>query len=198
MQKGRSDLRKSGRLSRSSSRASRRKGEGKRALLGAFLAMFSFVGVMGWPVFSLAADGDLKWAYTTGSEVSSSPALGADGTIYAGSRDHKLYAISPNGTLNWAYTTEGDVYSSPAIGTDGTIYVGSEDHKLYAINPNGTLNWACATGDDVYSSPALASDGTIYVGSRDHKLYAICGTPKLANTSWPMFHHDRKHTGRRP
>ena len=31
------------------------------------------------------ADGSLKWQYTTGNHYRSSPALGADGTIYVGS-----------------------------------------------------------------------------------------------------------------
>ena len=46
------------------------------------------------------------------------------------------------------------------------------------------------------SSPAIGADGTIYVGSEDGKLYAIySSSPGLANSPWPMFHHDLKHTG---
>ncbi|MCX5888514.1 MAG: PQQ-binding-like beta-propeller repeat protein [Deltaproteobacteria bacterium] len=33
------------------------------------------------------------WAFATGSSISSSPALGTDGTIYVGSDDNKLYAV---------------------------------------------------------------------------------------------------------
>lgn len=46
------------------------------------------------------------------------------------------------------------------------------------------------------SSPAIGSDGTIYIGSADDNLYAIntC-TGGLADTPWPMFHHDERHTG---
>jgi hypothetical protein len=158
MQNEWSDLRKGGHPSRSCPRASRGKGKGKRALLGAFLAVFLLVAVVGWPVGSPAADGDFEWAFPTG----------------------------------------GYVNSSPAIGTDGTIYVGSNDHKLYAINAGGTKKWDFPTGGTVYSSPAIASDGTVYVGSADGKLYALYGRSKLASTAWPMFHHDRKHTGRKP
>jgi outer membrane protein assembly factor BamB len=66
------------------------------------------------------------------------------------------------------------------------------------VNGSGTKKWTYTTGDTIVSSPALASDGTIYIGSYDHKLYAFYGRSKLASTAWPMFHHDRKHTGRRP
>ena len=75
----------------------------------------------------------LKWSYTTGDTVKSSPAIGSDGTIYVGSYDENLYAINPNGSLKWSFTTVGGVHSSPAIGSDGTIYVGSDDDKLFAI-----------------------------------------------------------------
>jgi len=129
--------------------------------------------------------GALKWAFTTGDVVYSSPAIGADGTIYVGSNDGKLYAINPDGTQKWAFTTGGPIfYSSPAIGADGTIYVGSFNGNLYAINPDGSQKWAFRIGPLFFlSSPAIDIDGNIYVGSiLDRKLYAINpdGTQKWA------------------
>jgi outer membrane protein assembly factor BamB len=115
----------------------------------------------------------LKWSFTTGDRVTSSPAIGADGTIYVGSYDHNLYAINPDGTQKWSFTTGDRVTSSPATGADGTIYVGSLDRVFYAINPDGSRKWSFTTGDRVTSSPAIGADGTIYVGSYDHNLYAI-------------------------
>jgi outer membrane protein assembly factor BamB len=115
----------------------------------------------------------LKWSYTTGNSIYSSPAIGSDGTIYVGSEDNKLYAINPNGSFKWSYTTGSAVRSAPAIGSDGTIYVGSDDDKLYAINPNGSFKWSYTTGSNIERSPAIGSDGTIYIVSPDHKLHAI-------------------------
>lgn len=149
----------------------------------------------------IGGQGTLKWSYTIGGTVESSPAIGSDGTIYVGS--YYLFAINPDGTLKWSFTTAGPVNSSPAIGSDGTIYVGSDDTGLYAINPDGTLKWSFTLGyyyiPYAYftSSPAIGSDGTIYVGSTHQILYAIYGSGSLANTTWPMFHHDLKHTGRK-
>jgi len=37
--------------------------------------------------------GTVLWEFKTGSAVSSSPAIGSDGTVYVGSHDNKLYAI---------------------------------------------------------------------------------------------------------
>ena len=34
-----------------------------------------------------------KWEFSAGDKIASSPAIGADGTIYVGSWDGKLYAI---------------------------------------------------------------------------------------------------------
>ncbi len=129
--------------------------------------------------------GNLKWSYTTGDWITTSPAIGFDGTIYVGSFDNKLHAINPDGTEKWNFTTGETVYSSPAIDSDGTVYVGSQDDKLYAINPDGTQKWSFTTGGNVYSCPAISSDGTIYVGSHDDKLYAINpdGTMKWSFTT---------------
>jgi hypothetical protein len=141
--------------------------------------------------------GTLKWKFETGGLVISSPAIGSDGTVYVGSNDSYLYAINPDGTLKWKFETEGSVESSPAIGSDGTVYVGSRDTHLYAINPDGTLKWKFETEDYVTSSPAIGDDGTVYVGSDDGYLYAIYSdSPGPADSPWPMFRHDTKHTGR--
>ena len=142
-------------------------------------------------------EGALKWRYQTRYDVSSSPAIGADGTVYVGSWDDYLYAINPDGSLKWRYQTGNEVHSSPAIGTDGTIYVGSWDYYLYAINPEGSLRWRYRTGDYVLSSPAVDADGTIYIGSLDNYLYAITNSSLgLASSPWPKFHHDNMNTGR--
>ena len=86
----------------------------------------------------------VRWRYQTGEEYSS-PAIGADGTIYIGSYDHSVYALTPAGTLKWRYLTDdiidpsgsnGAGGPSPAIGADGTIYVGFyTDKYVYAIGP---------------------------------------------------------------
>ncbi len=117
--------------------------------------------------------GKLKWSFTTGYDIFSSPAIGSDGTIYIGSEDNKLYAISPAGAEKWSFIASDDIFSSPAIGSDGTIYIGCKGGKLYAINPDGTEKWSFTTGDYIHSSAAIGPDRTIYFGSDDYKLYAI-------------------------
>jgi outer membrane protein assembly factor BamB len=133
----------------------------------------------------------LKWSYTTGGGIFSSPAVGSDGTIYVGSFNGTLYAINPDGSLKWSYPTGGNIFSSPAIGSDGTIYVGSGDHKLYAISDNGSLKWSYTTGGGIFSSPAVGNDGTIYVGSRDKNLYAITDNVTNGSLKWSYLTGDQ-------
>jgi outer membrane protein assembly factor BamB len=51
------------------------------------------VGSFDNKLYAIKPDGSLKWSYTTKDGVSSSPAIGADGTVYAGSYDGQLYAL---------------------------------------------------------------------------------------------------------
>jgi outer membrane protein assembly factor BamB len=158
-----------------------------------------FVGA-DFNILAIKPDGHLKWACPTASSATaSSPTIGTDGTIYALSFYGVLFAINPDGTLKWSNQIgNGEITrSSLAIGADGTIYVVANG-KFYAVNPDGTQKWAFQTADlyDSASSPAIGADGTVYFQAHDRNLYAInttCGG--LANTPWPMFHHDLRRTG---
>jgi PKD repeat protein len=126
--------------------------------------------------FTGPATNSIAWEYAISGLSTSSPAIAADGTVYVGSSDNKLYAINPDGSLKWAsYNMAGSVKSSPAIGDDGTIYVGdTSSHRLHAISPDGTQKWAYTTLGEIASSPAIGADGTLYVGSYNNGgFYAI-------------------------
>jgi hypothetical protein len=130
----------------------------------------------------------MEWKFSTEWQITSTPAIGEDGTIYAASLDGHLYAITKKGRLKWKFQTKDMIESSPVIAEDGTILVGSIDGRLYAINQVGAKEWEFKTGEAIRSSPAIGDDGTIYVGSGDNKLYALSpdGTLKwdLSTGSW--------------
>ncbi len=147
-----------------------------------------------------AAEGDNKWVFPAKGSVSvgsitSSPAIGPDGTIYVGSEDGNVYAVQPDGTKKWEFTTGGKVTSSPTVDYYNAaivIYVGSHDGKVYAIDADGNQKWAFTTGGTVSSSPAVSYLGVIYVGSEDNKVYAIRssdGTPERGE--WPFVTGDK-------
>jgi outer membrane protein assembly factor BamB len=142
-------------------------------------------------IYAINPSGSLRWRFPTGGHVSSTPALAADGTVYAGSQDNSVYAVSPDGRRMWEFRARDDVESSPAVEEDGTIYIGSDDNRLYALNPQGQLVWAFTTGDDVRASPAIGRDGTVYVGSYDGLMYAIRRDGTLV---WAFRAGDRIHS----
>jgi len=133
--------------------------------------------------YTQGAPGDIRWTFTTGGPIYSSPAIGSDGTIYVGSTDTKIYAITRYGAKKWEFATGGAIVSSPAIGSDGTLYVGSNDTYVYALDPNtGTSKWNRSIGGGIISSPAIGWDGTICIGLIDSSLYAL--DPNTGNTLW--------------
>ncbi len=54
---------------------------------------------------SILPQGRLKWVFSTGSVINSSPAV-ADGTVYIGARNNKLYALdAATGAKRWEHET---------------------------------------------------------------------------------------------
>ena len=110
----------------------------------------------------------------------------ANGVVYVGSGDGKLYAFDAAGTTGcsgtaprtcaplWTAATGGAVSSSPAV-ANGVVYVGSTTASS-AFDAAGSTNcsgdapspgaplWTATTGNGVESSPAVAN-GVVYVGS---------------------------------
>ena len=136
-----------------------------------------YVGSNDNKLYAINPNGGLKWAFTTGGDVISSPAIASDGTIYVGSNDNQVYAIRPNGTLRWQFGTGGDVRSSPAVGSDGTIYIGSDDGNMYALDPTTGAQkpgWPFNAGAAFsLGHPAIGQDGTIYASDQVSMLYAF-------------------------
>ncbi len=65
----------------------------------------------------------------------STPLIGADGTIYVGSKNLSgvFSALDKNGKKIWHYNI-GGIEGAPALASGGTIYIGSKDGKLYALD----------------------------------------------------------------
>jgi outer membrane protein assembly factor BamB len=80
-----------------------------------------------------AVTGAKVWNFTTGGHVQSAPAL-ADGKVYAGSWNHKVYCLdAATGAFIWSYTGGAHFVSSPAV-ANGVVYIGSIDRKVYAFS----------------------------------------------------------------
>src|SRR5262249_13714650 len=126
-----------------------------------------------------------------------SPALAADGTIYFGCHDHRLYALTPDGKLKWRFVTERPISSSPAVAADGTIYFWSQDKNCYALFPDGSLKWKLPTDSPATSSPAITEEGEIILCNQNRTVLALDeqnGGP--AASMWPMMLSNARRNGR--
>ncbi|MCK4963806.1 MAG: PQQ-like beta-propeller repeat protein, partial [Dehalococcoidia bacterium] len=131
--------------------------------------------------------GFLSCLPTAGAVMYSTPFV-ADGAVYIGAYDGKVYALNTSSRVaaysfpqesegEWVYPEEdsiGAIVGSPVV-AEGILYIGSADGNLYAIDiVTSELAWDSpfATGDYIWATP-LVHDGVVYIGSFDHKLYAI-------------------------
>jgi len=155
-------------------------------------------GVAAWRIFGGAPEtngpsgptarsgptpGDLRWSYRAGTAIDSSPAV-ADGVVYVGGDDGKVFAIdAATGRERWSFPTGEGPSSSPAV-ADGVVYVGSGDRKVYALDAaTGRKRWTYATRG-VVASPAVV-DGVLYVGTGDGNVYALDAATGRRRWSFP-------------
>ena len=124
---------------------------------------------------SMKLAGVQQWAARTGGSIYSSPALGSDGTIYAGTYDDgQLYAIAADGSIKWKFATQRHIFASPVVDPkNGTIYVCCTDACVYAITPQGGEKWKKSLSDAIIATAAVGPDTTLYVGCNDGCLYAL-------------------------
>jgi len=83
----------------------------------------------------LASAAGPVWSVDVGATVAGELAVDAEGAVYFGANDGKLYGYDGAGARIFAIATGGPIRSSPAIGADGTVYIGSDDGLLYAVGP---------------------------------------------------------------
>ena len=131
----------------------------------------------------------VRWSFHPpgASSFHTTPALAADGTVYAGFSTggatpeakgtfYALRAPASGQDPQVVWTVDlggGRQTSSPTLGPDGTIYAVSGNGKLFAVTPSGAVRWSAQTGPSLKAAPALGSDGTVYLSSMDGKLYAV-------------------------
>jgi len=126
-------------------------------------------------IYAISPDGSVKWEITTEGWISSCPAIGDNGVVYAGSVAGYLYAINPDGAVQWRFTTDASVLGNSAIGGDGLVYVAPTSGTVYALTADGEVKWsqAVSSGTEYGGNPVLGEDGLLYVGLGSH--YYVLG-----------------------
>lgn len=136
------------------------------------------------------------WQGKAGKEsiLESSPVV-ADGVVYVGAFDGRLYAFDAQGCGGaklcdplWTGRAHGTIESTPLV-AGGVVYIGADDGKLYAFDAAGCGASSCEPlwtgklpGPAFESSPAIV-DGVVYIGAA-HGLAAFdaagCGVSTCA------------------
>ncbi|MCB1221408.1 MAG: PQQ-binding-like beta-propeller repeat protein [Planctomycetales bacterium] len=120
------------------------------------------------------SSGSVAWTNSDATDwYLTAAVIAADGTIYIGNKDNRLYAFNSIGQQQWFVQTADDINSTPVIGHDGAIYFGSNDGKFRAINPDGTLRWFYNSGAPITAPATVGEDGRIYFGGYDDTLYSF-------------------------
>jgi len=113
------------------------------------------------------------WSYTTGGPIEYSSPLVANGLVYIGSTDGKLYALDrEKGTLAWSFDCGAVIYSSPVLSGNRVAIGDNAGHVYFLDSKTGAPCGTFQAGDAVQGLSA-GSDGTVYTGSRDGYLYAL-------------------------
>ena len=135
-----------------------------------FMHNLDFSGVS--PDTSLAPPLELLWKFKTGGPLHASPVI-ANGTVYIGSTDGKMYALDAKGWgIKWVFDA-GDAirYSATVLGD--RVYFNARNNKVYALDAEtGKKLWEFKTKSWMDASLVVA-DNRVYVGAFRSKIYLL-------------------------
>ena len=114
----------------------------------------------------------LLWQFKTGGPLHASPVV-ANGVLYIGSTDGKLYALdAKRWHLNWVFDAGSAIrYAATAVGN--RVYFSARNNKVYALNADtGEQVWAFKSTNWM-DAPPIVVDGKLYIGAFPAKIYQL-------------------------
>jgi hypothetical protein len=134
---------------------------------------FTPSGAAVWPTssgsirtYALNRRGQVSTSSIVLSGTLTSPAIDANGNIYVGSSNGRLYRGPA-----WIYDAGAAITAKPIVGYNNTIYVGNAAGSLLAISPTGSVVWSQSLGSPIVAAPA-ADTSRLYVPA-GNRLYAL-------------------------
>lgn len=145
-----------------------------------------YFGDWGGIFYAFDTNGNKLWRVDTPGgkgtyeSLSSSPAIGKDGTIYLGTTANAFFAYSPEGKLKWKIDVRSGVDSSPAIGSDGTVYFTSVEGELYAVGGSTLSNKMNLLGLVIAGLVIIMIAVILFIKKKKNNYHHPCW-------SWPHF-----------
>lgn len=135
-----------------------------------FMHNLSFSGIS--PDKSLTPPLELLWKFKTGGPLQASPVI-ANGILYIGSADGKLYALdAKQWGVKWVFDA-GDAirYSATVLGD--RVYFNARNNMVYSLNAKtGEKLWEFKTKSWM-DAPPIVADNRVYVGAFRSKIYLL-------------------------
>ncbi len=138
-----------------------------------FMHNLGFSGIS--PDKSITPPLELLWKFKTGGPIHASPVI-ANGILYIGSTDGKLYALdAKQWGIKWVFDA-GDAirYSATVLGNK--VYFSARNNKVYALDAKtGEKLWEFKSKSWM-DAPPIVLDNRVYIGAFPSKIYLLDAT----------------------
>ena len=124
------------------------------------------------PDQSLTPPLELLWKFKTGGPLYASPVI-ANGTLYIGSTDGKLYALdAKQWGIKWVFDAGDAIRYSAAVLGD-RVYFSARNNKVYALDTKtGEKLWEFKSKNWM-DAPPIVADNRVYVGAFRSTIYVL-------------------------
>ena len=142
-----------------------------------FMHNLGFSGVS--PDKSITPPLELLWKFKTGGPLHASPVI-ANGILYIGSTDGKLYALdAKQWGIKWVFDA-GDAIRYAATVLGNRVYFSARNNKVYALDAKtGEKLWEFKSKSWM-DAPPIVLDNRVYIGAFPSKIYLLnAGTGAL-------------------
>ena len=142
-----------------------------------FMHDLTFSGVS--PDTRLTPPLELLWKFKTGGQIHAAPVI-ANGILYIGSTDGKLYALdAKQWGIRWVFDA-GDAIRYSATVFGNRVYFSARNNKVYALDAKtGEKLWEFKSKNWM-DAPPIVSDNKVYIGAFPSKIYLLnAGTGNL-------------------
>lgn len=156
-------------------------------LIGAEIAPGPLSPATSGKVYSVNADGSLRWEFPAQGEpeigpVTSTPSLGIGGSVIFVDGDDFLYVLASNGALrrrvSIASLTAPDSLLQPTVASSVSMFLGTAGGEIYAFNQDGSFRWnRKVEGERILSS--------VLIGLQAEPTPTAPTTPEASPTDTP-------------